>query len=96
MPDNLSERLKTLLESYRPRMRDGGHPPELPDRILALVRDIPPGAAASAELKRLIDAAAQYWRLYDDNGADGGAPDPVDLEMVNDALIDALYDYYEA
>lgn len=96
MPSDCAERLTALLETYRGQMREGGHPPELPDRILALVRDTPPreGAPPPRDLERLIAAAGHYWRLHVDAGDD--EPDPLDLEMINDELIDALYDYYEA
>lgn len=95
MKNEHTKTLQTLLESYRDRMKQGGHPKELPDRILALVRDTPAGGDAPDNLRRLSAAAAHYWCLYADLAADDGEPDPLDLEMVNDELIDALYDYYE-
>lgn len=95
MGNDRAETLRTLLESYRARMQEGGHPKELPDRILALVRDTPAGGDASSDLRRLIAAAAHYWALYANLASDDEEPDPLDLEMVNDELIDALYDYYK-
>jgi len=92
MTSGLAERLQALLEPYRQQMRAGGHPPHLPDRVLALLRDEFAGECEMPEkLQRLIDAAKHYWDLH----GDGGDPDPLDLEMINDELIDALYDYYE-
>ena len=91
MPETRCDALRALLNSYRAQMRDGGHPAALPDRILALVRDTAAGDDTPADLQRLIAAAEHYWQLH----ADDNDPDPLDLEMVNDELIDALYDYYE-
>ena len=96
MSNERAETLRTLLDSYRARMAEGGHPKELPDRVLALVRDAPASGDAPAELRRLIAAAEHYWSLYADPASDNVEPDPLDLELVSDELIDALYDYYEA
>jgi len=92
MASSVTERLQALLEPYRQQMRAGGHPPELPDRVLALLRDdVPADREVPSKLRRLIDAAAHYWDLH----AEVDDPDPLDLEMINDELIDSLYDYYE-
>lgn len=96
MKNERTETLRTLLDSYRTRMRKGGHPKALPDRILALVRDTPAGGDTPADLQRLVAAAEHYWSLYADRASDDEEPDPLDLEMVADELIDAVYDYYKA
>ena len=94
MTDELAERLRALLEEYRSRVTAGGHPKELPDRILALVRDVPAGQPPPKDLEGLHTAALHYWNTFDGLPEGQQDPDPLDLEMVCDEVIDALYEYY--
>ena len=77
------------------RRFQGGHPKELPGRVLALVRHFPAGQPMPKDLKQLCAAALHYWSVFDRLPEGEREPDPLDLEMVCDEFIDALYDYYE-
>ncbi len=95
MTDEVAERLRKILEEYRSRMKSGGHPKELPDRILALVRDFPAEQPMPKDLEALYTAASHYWNTFDQMPEGDREPDPLDLEMVCDEVIDALYSFYE-
>lgn len=95
MTDDVAEKLRNVLEEYRGRMKSGGHPKELPDRILALVRSFPTGQEMPPDLEKLYAAALRYWNTLDRMPEGVGEPDPLDLEMVCDEVIDELYKFYE-
>ena len=95
MTEEVAERLKAILEEYHSRMKAGRHPKELPDRILALVRNSPADEPMPKDLEQVYAAALHYWNFLDDLTEGDREPDPLDLEMVCDELIDALYDFYE-
>ena len=95
MTDDLAEKLRSLLEEYRSRMKAGGHPKELPDRILALVRDVPAASPIPKDLETLHAAALHYWNVFEQLPEGQQDPDPLDLEMICDEIIDALYEYYD-
>jgi hypothetical protein len=95
MTENVAEELRAILEEYRGRMTSGGHPEELPERILALVHDAPAGQPMPRDLEQLYLAALHYWSIFDDQPGGEQEPDPVDLEMACDEFIDALYHFYE-
>jgi hypothetical protein len=92
MSTEVVERLRTILEENRDRMRLGGHPKDLPDQILALVKQFPTDQPVPDDLKELHAAASHYWSVFDQPDQE---PDPIDFEMVCDELIDALYKFYE-
>ncbi len=95
MTEEVAEKLRKILEEYRSRMKSGGHPKELPDRILALTRELPAEQPMPKDLERLYAAAVHYWDTFDQMPDGDQEPDPIDLEMVCDEVIDALYDFYE-
>lgn len=86
MTEDVADKRRKIHEEYRRRMNSGGHPKESPDLILALVRDFP------KDLEPLYRATQHYWNIYDQMPE--GDPDPLDLEMVCDEVIDALYEFY--
>jgi len=92
MSTEVVERLRTILEENRGRMEMGGHPKDLPDQILAVVRQFPTDQPMPDNLKKLYAAASRYWNVFDPSDRE---PDPIDFEMVCDELIDALYEFYE-
>ena len=47
------------------------------------------------DLERLYAAAVHYWDTFDQMPDGDQEPDPIDLEMVCEEVIDALYDFYE-
>ena len=94
MAKNVANELREILEEYRGRMKTGGHPKELPDRILILARDFPDARQMPDDLEPLYTAARQFWNTYDQMPEGEREPDPLDLEMVCDEVIDALYDFY--
>ena len=94
MTEEVAEKLRKILEEYRSRMTSGGHPKELPDRILALARELPAEQPMPKDLERLYAAAVHYWDTFDQMPDGDQEPDPIDLEMVCDEVIDALYDFY--
>lgn len=47
------------------------------------------------DLERLYAAAVHYWDTFEQMPHGDQEPDPIDLEMVCDEVIDALYDFYE-
>jgi hypothetical protein len=95
MTEDVAEKLRNILEEYRGRMKIGDHPKELPDRILALARDFPGDRKMPRDLEPLYAAAQHFWNTYEQLPEGERAPDPLDLEMVCDEVIDALYDFYE-
>ncbi len=94
MTDEVAERLRKILEEYRSHMKSNGHPKELPDRILALVRDFPTEQPMPKDLEGLYAAALHYWNTFDQMPEGDREPDPLDLEMVCDEVIDELYKFY--
>ncbi len=95
MTEEVAEKLRKILEEYRSRMKSGGHPKELPDRTLAFARELPAEQPMPKDLERLYAAAVHYWDTFDQMPDGEQEPDPIDLEMVCDEVIDALYDFYE-
>ena len=95
MSGEVAEQLRAILEENRSGMTSGGHPKELPGRVLALVRHFPAGQPMPKDLKQLCAAELHYWSVFDRLPEGEREPDPLDLEMVCDEFIDALYDYYE-
>lgn len=95
MTEDVAEGLRRILNEYQGLMKSGGHPKELPDRILALVHDSPGEHAMPKDLEKIYAAASHYWIVFDQSPECGREPDPLDLEMVCDELIDALYKFYE-
>ena len=95
MTEKAAKELRAILEEHRGRMTSGGHPKELPDRVLALVHDFPTGQPMPKDLKQLYAAALRYWSIFDRLPEGQREPDPLDLEMVGDEFIDALYAFYE-
>ena len=90
MAEQTAEKLREILEAYRSRMKSGGHPKELPEQILTLARDFPGERQMPENLEPLYAAAQRYWNAHDQMND----PDPLDLEMVLDEVIDALYEFY--
>ncbi len=94
MTGHVAEKLRNLLEDYRGRMKSGGHPKELPDKILALARDFPSERKMPEDLQPLYAAARHYWDTYGETQGSDRPPDPLDVELVCDEVIDALYEFY--
>ena len=95
MTEEVAKELRAILEEYRSQVTSGGHPKELPERVLALVHDFPGGQPMPKDLEQLYVAALRYWNVFDHLPEGEREPDPLDLEMVCDELIDAFYGFYE-
>lgn len=94
MTEAVADKLRNILEEYRSRMKSGGHPKELPDLILALARDFPDERQMPEDLEPLYAAARHFWTTHEQMPEGEQEPDPLDMEMVCDEVIDALYEFY--